>query len=84
MAADIRGVSYLEPNREEEEEEYIELYWCCHSVRTLAGLLFACCSLLPVPNFPNTINPTGIARPSQRVAYSIPSYVCDYLTLGGI
>jgi len=30
-------------------------------------------SLLPVPNFPNTINTTQIKRPSQTVKFSFPS-----------
>jgi hypothetical protein len=32
-------------------------------------------SLLPVPNFPNTINPTQIVRPSQplRIAFQAQS-----------
>ena len=30
-------------------------------------------TLLPVPNFPNTVNPTQIVSPSQPVAYCFPS-----------
>jgi len=30
-------------------------------------------SLLPVPNFPNMINPTQRVRPSQPAAYSFPN-----------
>jgi hypothetical protein len=37
------------------------------------GILLDIRSLLSVPKFPNTMNPTQIARTSLSVAYSLPS-----------
>jgi len=52
-----------------------QVFGSSFNVPIYKGILPDIRSLLPVPNFPNMINPTQIraVRPLQTVAYSFPS-----------